>query len=57
MKKPKKKRTVIGRPSNSSNVRVTPIYRKEVDIKKLGRAAIRLAMENTNSEEPSHGEQ
>jgi hypothetical protein len=38
-----KKRQKQGRPAGSRNVRVTPEFRKEPDIDKLGRALIAIA--------------
>jgi hypothetical protein len=40
-----------GRPLKSNNVKVVPVYRDEVDIRKLGRAALRLAMRLDDTEQ------
>lgn len=40
-----------GRPSKSNQVRVVPIFRKEIDIRRLGQAALRLAMEKSSDNE------
>jgi hypothetical protein len=37
-------RRPVGRPNSSGGVRVVPVYRDEIDVRKLGRAALRLAM-------------
>jgi len=37
------KRSSRGRPPESGNVRLQPIFRKEPDIQKLGRAIIAIA--------------
>ena len=44
--KPKKKR---GRPMSSHNVSVTPEFREEPDIEKLGRVLIAIALDNAKS--------
>ena len=33
-----------GRPCGSSGIRVVPVFHSEIDVQKLGRAALRLAM-------------
>ena len=46
--KPKKKR---GRPMSSHNVSVTPEFREEPDIEKLGRVLIAIALDNAKRKE------
>jgi hypothetical protein len=40
-----------GRPIKSHSVQVVPVFRDEIDVKKLGRAALRLAMELEETDE------
>jgi hypothetical protein len=50
------KRRPVGRPNGSGSVRVVPVFRDEVDVRKLGRAALKLVMEMSppdNAEEYS----
>jgi hypothetical protein len=47
MKKYNAKRRPSGRPSSSNSVRVVPVFRKQIDVPKLGRAALRLVMETS----------
>jgi hypothetical protein len=38
-------RCPVGRPSGSNRVRVVPVFRDEIDIRKLGRLALKIAIE------------
>jgi hypothetical protein len=35
-------RRPVGRPNGSNNVRIVPVFREDIDVAKLGRAALRL---------------
>ena len=40
-----------GRPAASTNVRIIPVFRKDIDIRKLGQAAIKLATMSQEEQE------
>jgi hypothetical protein len=43
------KRRPVGRPNGSRSVRIVPVFRDEIDVQKLGRAALRLIMIPSNN--------
>ena len=45
----------IGRPSSSSDVRLTPHFRSPVDIERLGKALVAIALKQTVKVEDGKG--